>query len=168
MTAEYERHYQCVQFYNREAELLDNRKFGEWIDLLTDDIQYEMPIRNTKEIGTDADEFSDEAYYFSEDKPKMEKRVERFQTEYAWAEDPPSLTRRFVTNIRIEETGPSTIETRNNLLVYRSMGGDRRPEYLISAERKDTLVEEDGELLLDDRLILLDDPSLKERLSLFL
>ncbi|MGQ4554299.1 aromatic-ring-hydroxylating dioxygenase subunit beta [Halobellus sp. GM3] len=168
MTAEYERHYQCVQFYNREAELLDSREFEEWVDLLSDDINYEMPVRNTKEIGADADEFSDQTYYYCENKARLEKRAERFHTEYAWSEDPPSLTRRFVTNVRIEEADDEVIETRNNLLVYRSMGGDRRPVYLISAERRDTLIEDGDELLLDDRQILLDDPSVKERLSLFL
>lgn len=168
MTADYERHYQCVQFYNRESELLDNREFEEWVDLLSEDIHYEMPIRNTKEIGADANEFSEEGYYYLETKERLEKRAERFHTEHAWSEDPPSLTRRFVTNIRIKDDDGSSIDVRNNLLVYRSMGGDRRPTYLISAERRDTLIEEDGDLLLDERQIRMDDPTLKERLSLFL
>lgn len=168
MTAEYERYYQCVQFYNREAEILDNREFEEWVELLTDTIEYEMPIRQTRELGTGTKEFSDSGYYFIENRSRLEKRVERFQTEYAWAEDPPSLTRRFVSNVRIKGSTASEIDVWNNLLIYRSMGGDRRPEHLISAERRDTLVEEDGELFLDKRQILLDHPHLKDRMSLFL
>lgn len=59
------------------------------------------------------------------------------------------------------------IDVWNNLMVYRAMGGDRRPEHLISAERRDTLIEEDGELFLDKRRILLDYSHLKDRMSLF-
>jgi 3-phenylpropionate/cinnamic acid dioxygenase small subunit len=168
VTADYERHYQCVQFYNRESELLDNREFEDWIELLTDDIQYEMPIRQTRELGSGTEEFSENGYYFIENRARLEKRVEKFQTDFAWAEDPPSMTRRFVTNIRIKDSSESEIDVWNNLLIYRAMGGDRRPEHIISAERRDTLVKDGGELLLDERHILLDHPHLRDRMSLFL
>ena len=39
----------------------------------------------------------------------MRLRVDRLQTEHAWAEDPPSRTRRVVTNIRVRELGPGEV-----------------------------------------------------------
>jgi len=34
-----------MQFYIREAWLLDERRFKEWLDLFTDDVLYFMPRR---------------------------------------------------------------------------------------------------------------------------
>ena len=39
--------FEVEQFLYSEAKLLDDRCFDEWIDLLTDDIHYWMPIRRT-------------------------------------------------------------------------------------------------------------------------
>jgi hypothetical protein len=36
---------ELLQFYIREAWLLDERKFEEWLDLFTDDVLYFMPRR---------------------------------------------------------------------------------------------------------------------------
>jgi 3-phenylpropionate/cinnamic acid dioxygenase small subunit len=36
---------ELMQFYIREAWLLDGRKFKEWLDLFTDDVLYFMPRR---------------------------------------------------------------------------------------------------------------------------
>lgn len=36
------------QFLYREARLLDDRQFQEWLDLLTDDIRYWMPVRSNR------------------------------------------------------------------------------------------------------------------------
>ena len=33
------------QFLYMEAELLDERRFSEWIELISDDIHYHMPMR---------------------------------------------------------------------------------------------------------------------------
>ena len=36
------------QFLYREARLLDDRKFHEWLELLTEDIRYWMPVRTNR------------------------------------------------------------------------------------------------------------------------
>ncbi|MEC8372558.1 MAG: aromatic-ring-hydroxylating dioxygenase subunit beta, partial [Pseudomonadota bacterium] len=43
--------HQVEQFYNAEAELLDSRQFNAWLDLLTDDVRYWMPVTINKEYG---------------------------------------------------------------------------------------------------------------------
>ena len=40
--------FSIEDFFYLEAELLDDRKLREWLDLLTDDIRYWMPIRHNK------------------------------------------------------------------------------------------------------------------------
>ena len=37
--------FELMQFYIREAWLLDERKLREWLDLFTDDVLYFMPRR---------------------------------------------------------------------------------------------------------------------------
>ena len=74
-----------------------------------------------------------------EDHGSLEARVARLETEYAWAEDPPSRTRRLVSNIRVEAgEAEGTLRAKSNLLIYR--GRYDSPSYnLIAGERQDVL-----------------------------
>jgi 3-phenylpropionate/cinnamic acid dioxygenase small subunit len=36
------------QFLYREARLLDERRFHEWLELFTDDVRYWMPVRSNR------------------------------------------------------------------------------------------------------------------------
>ena len=36
---------EIAEFLYREAELLDERRYDEWLELLADDIRYWMPMR---------------------------------------------------------------------------------------------------------------------------
>ncbi|HZC18896.1 MAG TPA: aromatic-ring-hydroxylating dioxygenase subunit beta, partial [Rubrobacteraceae bacterium] len=86
----------------------------------------------------------------------LELRVRRFETEYAWAEDPPSRTRHFVTNVRVSPREEEyEVAVRSNLLLYRSRGSTPGHD-IISAERKDVLRKEEGRWKLRKRVILLD------------
>ena len=163
-----ETYWEVYSFLMHEAEVLDERHEREWLEMLTDDVEYLMPVRVNRERG-EGDGFSEEAFYFEETRGSLELRVRRFETEYAWAEDPPSRTRHFVTNVRVapgEEE--DEVAVRSNLLLYRSRGSDPRYD-LISAERKDTLRREDGRWKLRKRVILLDHSVLTtHNLSVFL
>ena len=39
------------QFLYAEAELLDQRRFNEWLDLFTEDARYWMPIKRNVKFG---------------------------------------------------------------------------------------------------------------------
>ena len=39
---------QVEQFLYREARLLDSRQFHQWIDLLSDDLRYPIPMRSNR------------------------------------------------------------------------------------------------------------------------
>ena len=41
----FELKHQAEEFLYEEAELLDQRRFDEWLELFTDDLVYFMPIR---------------------------------------------------------------------------------------------------------------------------
>jgi phthalate 3,4-dioxygenase beta subunit len=160
-----ETHFEVACWLDREAELLDEQRFDEWLALLTDDVRYILPTTVTLDRGSGA--ALGAMAHFDEDRYSLGQRVERLLGAHAWTEDPPSRTRRFVTNVRVSEDG-SMFSARSYLLLYRSRGDDR-PADLVSAERRDLLRRVDGELRLARRDVVVDDAVLRtQNLALFL
>src|SRR5437867_6717929 len=97
--------HEIEEFLYREADLLDHRRFHEWLDLFTEDAHYWMPIRSTRLRGDEDNELTKEweNSYFDDDKRMLAQRVAKFDTGFSWAEDPPSRTRHMVTNVRIRD-----------------------------------------------------------------
>ena len=97
--------HEVEQFLYHEAALLDARRFRDWLSLIADDIDYWMPIRRTVTLDNLDLEFTRRGAmaYFNDDKADLAMRVEKLETPTAWAENPPSRTRHFVSNVRILE-----------------------------------------------------------------
>src|SRR5579875_168840 len=141
-----------------EAELLDSGRFDEWLGMLEADVRYRMPVRLTRERGQ-APDASEEMQHFWEDRETLALRVERLRTDFAWAEDPPSRTRHFVSNVRVQPgEAEGEVEVRSYLLVYRSRGD--MPAEFISGERRDRWRRGDGGWRLAERQILVDEATL--------
>ncbi len=155
-------------FLYHEAELQDDRRHREWLAVLDPDVSYKAPVRYTS-AHTLAGSVLDDMAHFDEDLYSLTKRVERFETEHAWAEDPPSRTRRFVTNIRCwKGDSDEEVVARCNLLLFRSRG-DRAAPDLLSARRTDVLRDGPEGLRLRMREILLDESVLRtQNLAVFL
>jgi hypothetical protein len=92
-------------FLYEEADLLDQRRFGEWLDLLAEDLHYFMPMRRNVAFGTHAEHENTRAgqdiSWFDEDKWTLSKRIDQIMTGIHWAEEPLSRVCHFVTNIRL-------------------------------------------------------------------
>jgi len=147
----------CENFLYEEAQLLDNNNVIEWHEqMITEDIEYRIPIRTTRERSADT-EFSDDSFHMSDDWSSLKVRVERMQNDFAWSEDPPSRTRRYVTNSRVTATDQASNEVtvRNNILVYRLTMDRTEPDF-IAGERRDVLREVDDGRRLAQRDIYLD------------
>src|SRR5436305_11657727 len=117
--------FELMQFYIREAWLLDERKFKEWLDLFTEDVLYFMPRRKNvprRELYRELTPLGDLAI-LEEDKRYLEMRVARLDTGMAWAEDTPSRTRHLIGNLEAALLENGEVEARTAFLVYRS-----RPE----------------------------------------
>lgn len=147
-------YFTCVNFLYHEADLLDKNKLNDWFELLTEDIEYRIPIRTTRG-RLEKNEFSDDAFFMKEDHESLRSRIDRLETEYDWSENPPSRSRRFVSNIKIDHIGESEIALRSNLLLYRTRS-DKTSYDLLSCEREDTLRWVDEDLKLAHRRALLD------------
>lgn len=127
------------EFLHREALALDERRFRDWLEFLAGDIHYEVPLRVTREGLADW-ELSPTSRIFDDTKETLEIRVRRLETDFAWAEQPPSRTRRFVTNVVVDPAGEHDDEfvASSNVFIYRSRGSDPNPS-LYSLFRKDTV-----------------------------
>lgn len=153
-------------FLVAEAEALDDRRFEEWLALFADDATYYAPVKVTRRSGND--DVVEEIGLFDENKKSLGLRVARLATDVAWAEDPPSHTRRFVTNIRIAEDGDELV-VRSNLMLFRSRG-DHGAFDLVACERTDRLrARDDGGYEIAGRRIVVDQASLgTKNLGVFL
>jgi phthalate 3,4-dioxygenase beta subunit len=162
------RHHAAHRFLVEEAAMLDAREWAGWLDLLTDDVRYVMPVRVTTVIDAGYDARSDMAH-FDEDRYALGKRVERLLTEHAWTEDPPSRTRHLVTNVRaFPGNQDGEIEVESTLLLFRSRGDDRDAEY-VCASRRDVLRRDGDRHLLASRQIIVDESVLRtQNLAVFL
>jgi 3-phenylpropionate/cinnamic acid dioxygenase small subunit len=165
---------ECTHFLYREAELLDNRKFDEWLSLLSPAIDYRVPVRTTRE-NKDGFGFSKSAFFLEEDFGSIKVRVARLRSEFAWSENPATRTRRFVGNIRVRASdtpGSAKGEERyavvSNMAVFCYRGEEAKATEL-TGERHDVLQRIDGEWKLLSRTVLLDATVLgMESLSIFL
>jgi 3-phenylpropionate/cinnamic acid dioxygenase small subunit len=162
---------QVEDFLYLEAELLDDRKLREWLDLFADDARYWMPIRhNTLERPQEiAEELSKpgDGYYFDDNKESLRLRVERVYSKSAWAELPPSRTRHLITNVRIKKDNGTEVEVYSNFLVYRTrMESDK--DVFVGA-RQDTLRRANVGFKIARRTIILDQAVLDAKnISVFL
>lgn len=159
----------AVEFFlYAEAELLDDRRFEEWLDLFTDDSIYEVPMRVTRESQVDSD-ISERGRIFFDSKQTLGIRVQRLLSEYAWAEQPPSRTRHHVSNVRSFQLDDGDISVRSNVLIYRNRGENSSYD-LYSADRRDVLVRTSpGSFQIRRRWLVVDQSNLTgNSLSVFL
>ncbi|MBE2997522.1 3-phenylpropionate/cinnamic acid dioxygenase subunit beta [Nocardiopsis sp. HNM0947] len=168
-----ELHFEVHVLYANEARYLDGDRFGDWLDLFTEDLVYWAPtrtnrLRRQQRLSVSA---PGGAAFFDETKDSLAWRVRRFESGMAWAEDPPSRTRHLITNLLVRpaeedeavEQGVSEETAREHahyvaetgFLVYRN-----RLEHevdLYSGGRTDLLRREaDGSLRVARRTILLE------------
>ena len=83
------------RLFEREARLLDRGRFEEWLDLYTDECLYWVPA--TPEGG---DPRSEIAMMF-DDRRRLEDRIFRLRTGFAWSQSPASRTARIVANVEV-------------------------------------------------------------------
>jgi len=148
--ADRETHFEVEQFYFEEADLLDEGRYVDWLELLADDLDYWMPTRTNRLRRQQALSIAarGEAAYYDETKESLAWRIRRFDSGMAWAEDPPSRTRHLVTNVRVRHANPATepgedgftaddLVVTSCFLVYRNRL--EREENVFAGKRTDVL-----------------------------
>ncbi|SDB87913.1 ethylbenzene dioxygenase beta subunit [Raineyella antarctica] len=146
LTQEQIRHL-AEDFLAREAKLLDERRFDEWLTMIDDEIVYEVPIRSAR--LSFEDEVSGGGYRIRDDKPLLALRVARLDSGQAWAEVAPSRTLRVVGSVIVERgESADVVNVESALLLYRQRGHDELGD-VIPVRRQDQLrLTADGPRLL--------------------
>jgi 3-phenylpropionate/cinnamic acid dioxygenase small subunit len=151
-----------ANFLYHEAEVLDERRYEEWLDLLTDDIRYWMPMRRNVKLGELDREFTREGQdvnWFDEGKDTLTRRVRQILTGVHWAEEPLSRLCHMVSNVQLLGAEPSVshperVTVKSRFLVYRNRV-ETETDILVG-KREDVLRRVDGGWKVCRRKIVLD------------
>ena len=105
----------------REARLLDQLRYDDWLALYTAECIYWVP--STPSAGDPRREIS----VMFDDRRRLEDRIYRFRTGYAWSQAPASRTVRLVTNVEVFSTArDDTRMVRSNFLISEFWGDETR------------------------------------------
>jgi benzoate/toluate 1,2-dioxygenase beta subunit len=112
---------ECEALLLREARLLDEGRFEEWLDVLTADCLYWIPATPG---GGDPER---EVTIAFDDRRRVEDRIARLRTGYAYSQIPASRTRRLITNIEAwRGTGNVDLRIRSNFAIHEFRKGIHR------------------------------------------
>lgn len=145
--------HRITAFLLREARLLDDGRWDDWLGLMTADIHYWMPaVENRKRLDKLGAWEPGRGAYFDDNHRDLSLRVSRFKQPTAWAEDPPTRHLHVITNIEAFETDvPGEFRVHSAFVNYRSRG--ERDNDLLLGRREDLLREVDGRLRIARRTV---------------
>jgi 3-phenylpropionate/cinnamic acid dioxygenase small subunit len=104
-----------------EARLLDQMLFEDWLKLFTPECAYWIPA--TRDAGDPRREVA----VTLDDRRRLEDRVFRFRTGYAWSQAPPSRTSRLISNAEVFTSSVQDQRmVRSNFIVSEFWDGDIR------------------------------------------
>lgn len=166
---------EIAQFLYTEAEILDERQYDEWLDLLADDIRYWMPMRRNVKYGDTTREFTsetDDINWFDEGKDTLTRRVRQIQTGIHWAEEPRSRITHMVSNVQLltatsDAVVAGELAVKSRFLIYRNRA-ETETDVLVG-KREDTLRRTgDGWRIARRKIILDQNVLLSKNLTFFI
>jgi 3-phenylpropionate/cinnamic acid dioxygenase small subunit len=149
-------------FLYHEAELLDERRYEAWLELLADDVRYWMPMRRNVRFGELEREFTREGLdinWFDEGKDTLTRRVQQILTGVHWAEEPLSRLCHMLSNMQLLHVRPSAqeaaeVSVKCRFLIYRNRV-ETETDILVG-KREDLLRRVNGSWQIAQRKIILD------------
>jgi 3-phenylpropionate/cinnamic acid dioxygenase small subunit len=144
---------QIQRFLFREAALLDRRDYAGWLALTTDDVRYRVNAMVARDAGAQAVDYA----IIDEDRVGLKSRIDQISNpRLTRAENPPSMTRRVVSNIEAYEgDAPGQLLVNSYLLAFRSRPSAPAGGFYV-AERRDVLRSAAGGWRLAQRDVHLD------------
>jgi 3-phenylpropionate/cinnamic acid dioxygenase small subunit len=141
-----ETYHEVMLYLYREARLLDEERYREWLGLCAKDIQYWLPFRENRYRRDKRPEPGpgDSAAVYNDDYDDLEDRVRRFETGLVWSEDPPPRYSRLITNVEVVHTEKQgELAVYSNIALYRNRRQDE--EIWFNGKRRDLLRRVDGD-----------------------
>ncbi len=110
---------QIEDFIYREARLMDEHRYDEWLALWTDDAVYWVPSNNDE-----LDPMQSVSIIY-DDRGRISDRIDRLKSGMAYAQKPPSRMRRVVSNLEVEEGGNDEVTVYSNFVLTEIRRGVR-------------------------------------------
>jgi benzoate/toluate 1,2-dioxygenase beta subunit len=105
----------------REARLLDQLRYEDWLALYTAECVYWVP--STPNAGDPRREIA----VMFDDRRRLEDRIYRLRTGFAWSQAPVSRTVRLITNVEVFATAREDVRMlRSNFLISEFWGDETR------------------------------------------
>lgn len=148
-------YFDVMDFLIQEARTLDRDNLAEWRELLAPDIFYYMSQLRTLPRGETRYDVG--SYWYYENIDSLDLRIQKFLVaKSAFAEDPPSRIRRYVSNLTLFRTAePHTFVAESYLQLLRNRG-DASTYETLSCLREDLLRRTDVGWQISQRHIMVD------------
>jgi ethylbenzene dioxygenase beta subunit len=154
----------------REARLLDQERYHEWVAMLTDDIHYHMPGIETRYRRDKTDQVHDltRMAFYNDNLEDLKKRLRRLETGTAWSEDPATRYTHLITNIEVIPTEKEDeVLVYSNFLAYRNRN-EKDQDTLIGNREDIWRKTADGFKLAKRTIILKQNVLLSKNLNIYL
>jgi 3-phenylpropionate/cinnamic acid dioxygenase small subunit len=110
----------CRTLLAREARLLDEGRFEDWLALYVPECLYWVP-------GTPGGDPRREIAFAFDDRRQLEGRIYRLRTGHAWSQIPASRTTRLIANAEVFSTpGTEALMVRSTFLISEFRAGESR------------------------------------------
>jgi ethylbenzene dioxygenase subunit beta len=147
---------EIMAFLTDEADLLDDDKHLEWIDLLADDVHYEMPGRKTvyRKNGLG---FDNSFAYFLDNRDSLHTRARHnVEAPSAWYRNPTTRTHRLITNLVVRTTDVDNEYYVKSSIIMFANRFDQDVVDVVGAKRYDTLRRTPQGLKIAKRIVHVD------------
>ena len=110
---------ECRRLLEREARLLDQARYAQWLAMFTPECVYWVPATPA------AGDLRREVAVSFDDRRRLEDRVFRLESGYAWSQTPASRTVRLVSNVEVFSLANDWM-VRSNFLIAEFRSGETR------------------------------------------
>ena len=156
--------YQTVcAFLYREARLLDDREWDEWLTCYAKDATYWMPAWDDDDQLT-VDPQSQISLIYYPNREGLEDRVFRIKTERSGASTPEPRTSHNVTNVEVLEVRGDEIDVRYN---FNTLNHRYKVTDQFFGTMFVTLREVDGRLLIADKKVVLKNDYIRQVIDVY-
>jgi ethylbenzene dioxygenase beta subunit len=148
-------HHDVQQFLFHEARILDAGDYEAWLALLADDIHYWMPVIENRMRGDPKGTYGpDRVALFDDNRTDLSRRVARFMSSAAWAENPATRHVHVISNVEVEQGDHDGEVIAHSVFVnYRNRG--ERDQDVLMGRRRDVLRRNGDSWVIAKRRVLL-------------
>jgi benzoate/toluate 1,2-dioxygenase subunit beta len=150
-------------FLYREARLLDDRAWDEWLTCYAPDVTYWMPAWDDDDRLTEDPQSQISLIYYP-DRDGLEDRIFRIKTERSGASTPEPRTNHNVTNVELLATRPGEIDLRYN---FHTLSHRYKVTDQFFGTMFVTLREDQGQIVISAKKIVLKNDYIRQVIDVY-